>query len=214
MHTHKATRILCYWDSITRGRIPAEKWRFANDERRTWIVQKSLWDSFEIIEEWVRWRYTNYESNHARGRNWLPYFYPCILSHLPLDIIILFLWTNNTQIECNQSAEEITASFILYKEELQAACTEFEMHMPKVILVSPPYIDSSLLDKTWSFNMQSEIISKQFKTHYQKFAEDNQWWFFDAAEIIWYWVIDGIHLDKEKNQLLWEAIAKFIVTYK
>ncbi len=209
MHTTTATRILCFWDSLTRGRIPAGK-RFTNNERRTWVMQASLWSSFEVIEEWMRWRYTNYENKKSRGRNGLTYFYPCLLSQFPIDILIIFLWTNNMQTECNHSAEQITASFGLYKAELEVACKEFEMSLPKVILVSPPYIDSTLLRANSIFNPESEDTSKILNEHYEAFAKENNRHFFDAAEIVWYWVIDWVHLDKEQNKELGKAMAEFI----
>ena len=210
MHTNPTTRILCYWDSLTRGRIPNEKTRYSNDERRTWVMQLWLWWSFEIIEEWVRWRYTNFENDQVRWRNWLPYFFPCILSHLPIDILILFLWTNNTQTQCGDTPEEILASFELYKADLEAACKEFQMSVPKVVLVSPPYIDSGLLDEDSKFDAVSELTSKILGEHYKKFAEENDRLFFDAASVVWYGVIDGIHLSKEQNKVLWEAMTIFI----
>ena len=169
-----------------------------------------LWGSFEIIEEWVRWRYTNFENDQVRWRNWLPYFYPCILSHLPIDILILFLWTNNTQTQCGDTPEDILVSFELYKADLEAACKEFQMTIPKVVLVSPPYIDSSLLDNDSKFDTQSEATTKVLKDFYKSYTERNDRLFFDAASVVWYGVVDGIHLSKEQNLLLGEAMTTFI----
>ena len=177
-------------------------------------MQLWLWDSFEVIEEWVRWRYTNYENSDVRGRNGLPYFYPCILTHLPIDILVIFLWTNNTQTQCSDSVQSIVASFELYKADLEAACKEFQMPVPKVVLVSPPYIDSSLLGTDSKFDTQSETTSKVLGEHYKSFAEQNNRLFFDAAIIVWYGVVDGIHLNKEQNRLLGAAMATFILETK
>lgn len=210
MYTNPATRILCYWDSITRGRIPNEKTRYASDERRTWVMQMWLWGSYEVIEEGLRWRYSSFENDNIRGRNWLPYFYPCILSHLPIDVLILFLWTNNTQTQCHATPEDILASFEIYKTDLEAACKEFHMAVPKVVLVSPPYIDSLLLGSDSKFDAVSELTSKILGEHYKKFAEKHNRYFFDAASVVWYGIVDGIHLNKEQNRLLWEAMTTFI----
>jgi hypothetical protein len=58
------------------------------------------------------------------------------------------------------------------------------MPIPKVVLVSPPYIDTSLLDAKSKFDKQSESTSKILGEHYKAFAEKNDWLFFDAGNIV------------------------------
>ena len=72
----------------------------------------------------------------------------------------------------------------MYKADLEAACKEFQMAFPKVILVSPPYIDSSLLDTDSKFDIQSEATSKILGEHYKAYADKNNRLFFDAASVV------------------------------
>jgi hypothetical protein len=58
------------------------------------------------------------------------------------------------------------------------------MPIPKVVLVSPPYINTSLLDTKSKFDKQSENTSKILGEQYKAFAEKNDWLFFDSAEIV------------------------------
>jgi hypothetical protein len=62
---------------------------------------------------------------------------------------------------------------------LEAACKEFEMSVPKVILVSPPYIDSNLANSR--FDQKSEDVSKILHEYYSVFAKKNNRHFFDAG---------------------------------
>lgn len=194
----KAHRILCYGDSLTRGRVPASTERWAVNERWTGVMQATLWNDFEIVEEGVRSRTSQYEIEDLPGRNGLSYFYPCILSHLPLDILIIFLGTND--ILHKHSIEDTLVAFDKYKNLLSDACKSYEMHLPKVILISPPWIerwvDDNIIVQLW-------VLYKEYAT--------KQWWeYVNAKDIIGNWVIDGVHLSKEQNLKLWEYLGKYI----
>ena len=204
----KSKNILFYGDSITRGRIPWTKKRFGLWERWTSIVSIILGNEYTCIEEWLRWRCLGESS--SIWRSWLPYFYSCILSHFPLDVLVLFLWTNDLAIEKRNIAEYVNSYFKKYANTIQSASEEFSMNMPEVILISPPYINSSL---TWnsSFSQESEQNSLLLSSIYADIAINYGWHFFDAGWVVWMGHEDGIHLDKDQNLQLWNALGDFII---
>lgn len=145
----QAIRILCYGDSITYWRIPNVKERYASNIRRTWQLQNLLGNDYEVIEEWLRWRTTHLNHPVSSWRNGLDYFYPCILSHYPLDYIIIMLWTNDLQKYFDGDVAQSAQSFTTYDTLINQACSEFDMSKPHIILISPPLIDGSCL-KEWT----------------------------------------------------------------
>lgn len=207
----QATRILCYGDSITYGRIPNSRARYSSTVRRTWQLQNLLGDNYEIIEEWLRWRTTHLDSPTKEGRNWLDYFYPCILSHYPLDYIIIMLWTNDLQYYFEGNISASAQSFVKYNDIIDQACSEFDMPKPQIILISPPLIDGSYLKEWTIFTSQSQNQSTQFASHYSTIAQQLWRWFIDSAPALWMWVVDGIHISPEQNTQLAQLIYQTII---
>ena len=209
----QAVRILCYGDSITYGRIPNSRSRYNSSTRRTGQLQNLLGNDYEIIEEWLRWRTTHLDNPVNSWRNGLGYFYPCILSHYPLDCIIIMLWTNDLQKYFDGDITQSAKSFIKYHNLINQACTEFEVPKPHTILISPPLIDGSCL-KQWSvFTEQSQHQSTQFTQHYSQIAQQLSRWFIDSAPVLWVWVVDGIHLSEEQNSQLAQLIYQTLISF-
>ena len=92
--------ILCYGDSNTWGCIP--RWkdlgvpseRYDQDTRWTGRLSALLGDGYHIIEEGLGGRTSIYDFPGESWRNGLPYFQPCLLSHRPLDLVVIMLGTN------------------------------------------------------------------------------------------------------------------------
>ncbi len=74
-------RILCYWDSNTRWYKSWTRYeRLWVDKRRPKILQDTLWDSTEVIEEWLNSR-TLISDDERIGKEWRngsTYLIPCL----------------------------------------------------------------------------------------------------------------------------------------
>jgi hypothetical protein len=90
------------------------------------------------------------------------------------------------QTDLHNTAASIANYFALYDEALKAICKDHNVAMPKVLLISPPYIDSSQLCEEGAkiFNHESEDLSKQLHTSYAEFAKEHNRAFFDAAKAV------------------------------
>jgi lysophospholipase L1-like esterase len=201
-----AKRILCFGDSLTFGKVPGEVKRFPINERWPGILQTLLGEDYEVIEEGLRGRTTNLDNPTSKGRNGLPYFYSCVLSHLPLDLIIILLGTNDLKSQFNRSAEEIASVLKAYKPELEDAVSYLEEKLPKVLIVAPPLVDESFIPKDWDFQ-GAEDKSKEFGKYFEKVAREISAEFLNTANFLTSSNIDGIHLDKENNQKLAEKLS-------
>ncbi|HVY55766.1 MAG TPA: GDSL-type esterase/lipase family protein, partial [Thermodesulfobacteriota bacterium] len=102
--------VLCYGDSITWGFNPADGSRFPFEYRWPGILQKELGDGYRIIEESVPGRTTNWDSPYLPDRNGRKSLPLVLESHMPIDLFILFLGTNDLWKALNLSAADIAAS--------------------------------------------------------------------------------------------------------
>ena len=94
-----AKRILCYGDSNTYGHDPARGGaRLPREQRWPGALAGLLGEGYEILEEGLCGRTTVLEDPTAPGLNGLSYLGPCLLSHRPLDLVILMLGTNDLQV--------------------------------------------------------------------------------------------------------------------
>ena len=102
--------ILCYGDSITWGYNPSDGTRFSFGDRWPGILRTELGESYRVIEESVPGRTTNLDSPYLpdrNGRKSLPLALEC---HMPIDLFILMLGTNDLWKALGLSASDIAAS--------------------------------------------------------------------------------------------------------
>lgn len=201
-----AKRILCYGDSLTFGRVPGRTERFSPSQRWTGVLQRNLGLGFEIIEEGLRLRTTNLYDPEAIGRNGLEYFYGCFLSHLPLDLVIFLLGTNDLQEKYHRDPDQIAHALKDYLTAINFACKFLEEKQPRLLLVSPPLVDEKYLPAETKFT-GAEEKSKQLSKIFLQVARDLGAEFLDAAQIVSPSAKDGLHLDVEGNRKLGEAAA-------
>ena len=88
--------LVCFGDSNTWGYVPGSNGRrFHRDVRWPIRLQHALGDDWEVIAEGLSGRTATLDSPVAEGRNGLPYLVPCLHSHAPVDLLVIFLGTND-----------------------------------------------------------------------------------------------------------------------
>ncbi|MGN0203611.1 MAG: hypothetical protein ACI4BB_03640 [Coprococcus sp.] len=71
--------------------------------RWTGRVAAILGENYKVIEEGLNSRTTNLEPEGEPWRSGLYYLEPCIRTHMPLDLVILMLGSNDMKtVECGQ----------------------------------------------------------------------------------------------------------------
>ena len=70
-------------------------------------MEAALGDGYEVIEEGLNGRCTVWDSPSTPGRNGLDYLLPCLLSHAPVDLVIIMLGTNDLKRIYGVTAAEI-----------------------------------------------------------------------------------------------------------
>jgi len=210
VNTHPfAKRVLIYGDSFTYWRMTWQ-WRYASNKRFTWSMQDILWLDYEIIEEGLRGRTVAWENSFFPHRDWLDQFDWILGSHLPVDVLIFFLWTNDCNAWFDKTPEDFQKSYEKYARSITQRVDFFWIQPPKVILVSPPVVkEQSLPDMFKPFFVWATAKAEQLRNIYESIALHHGWWFFDAELVVSASDIDGIHIDEQGHQTL----AKHLTTY-
>lgn len=205
----KAKRILAYGDSITWERVPNLFIRYDEDTRWTAVLQQQLGDDYDVIEEGLRGRFLAGENPYIPNRDGLRQFGPILASQFPIDLIIIFLGTNDTNSKAMKSAEDIANGLEEYSREINDWCEEFKMPTPKILIIAPPHIDESVL-KVDSMFEGASVKSKQFSLEYQSIANKLGATFFDSSKHVVPGSEDGVHIDGDNHKKLGLALSPVI----
>lgn len=207
----QATTVLCFGDSNTNGATPDDSGRFAADVRWVGQLQNILGSDYYVIEEGLGGRTTN--SDHFReskaGRNGFTYYKPALETHLPLDIIVIMLGTNDVKNVYDKSSDEIADSLAEYVAYTRDKVSERDMKQPKIILVSPAPVDERSIQDV--FDETSIQKSLELADKIREIAVKHDCLFLDAGEHAEVGE-DGIHLTKESQGSLAKAVAEVIVS--
>lgn len=88
--------IVCFGDSNTWGYVPgSDGERYGRDVRWPALLATALAGEAEVVAEGLNGRTATIESPVEEGRNGLPYLVPCLRSHAPVDLLVIYLGTND-----------------------------------------------------------------------------------------------------------------------
>lgn len=204
--------ILCYGDSNTWGYNPETNNRFKDNERWTNILANQLGNDYNIIEEGLNGRTTVWDDPLRGGfRGGRTYLLPCLNSHKPLDLVILFLGTNDLKARFNLSPKDISMGIkLLVKDILDSECG-INKDSPKILVLSPPFIEE--MDENSMFFEEFEHAynkSRQLAEYIESVTKEFSVYFLDVSLIAKTDSIDGLHFNKENHEKLGKYLANYV----
>lgn len=209
-------RIMCFGDSLTWGwkpnlqGIPVE--RYSKAQRWTGRLAAELGPEVEIIEEGLSGRTTNLDDPTDPRLNGSAYLPAALASHLPLDLVILMLGTNDTKSFYHRPAFEIALGIsVLLTQIGQSAGGVATLYpAPKVVLMAPPPLAE--MPVPWMADLFDGGREKTLalSRHYRNLADLLAIPFFDAGSVIATDGVDGIHFSEDNNRDLATALAAFL----
>lgn len=205
-------RILSFGDSNTFGYAPDGS-RFPEDVRYPGRLQALLGDGYQIIEEGFNGRTTIFDDPVEGGyKSALAYLPPCLMSHYPVDLVILMLGTNDTKERFSMNAFTISQSI----EQLISCVLRYGrdegMNPSKILLVSPIEVGENLMDTEMGpiFGANAIQISKGFEREYARVAEKLGVHFIAASRHAKPCIEDAIHMTALEHDKLAAAFANKI----
>ncbi len=214
-------RILVYGDSNTFGYFEdAEGFVGRLPLNTAWPgkMAELLGSDYEVVTEGLSGRTTRLDSPARSGTGLIPgagmngfaYLPAALSSHMPLDLVVIMLGTNDLRKDRKQSAEDIAASLMelvsLVKKGEWQQRTRFSA--PQVLIVCPPKLNVEK-SKYRAFFEGSLAKSEALPGILRPKVEAAGALFFDAANVVPFAQgPDEIHLTPENHAALAEAVAK------
>lgn len=205
--------ILCFGDSLTWGWIPvsesAPTYRYPFEQRWTGAMSAKLGDGYQIIEEGLSARTTSADDPNDLRLNGSAYLPSALASHMPLDLVILMLGTNDTKSYFHRTPYEIAngMSKLVGQVLTSAGGVGTPYPAPKVLVVAPPPL--APMPDPWFEGMFAGGYekSKELGALYAALAAFTKVDFLDAGQFVSTDGVDGIHFSAETNIKLGTAIA-------
>lgn len=215
-------RILCYGDSNTFGTIgrwvksdePSE--RFDENTRWPCVLQKELGEGFRIIEEGLGGRTTIYPPEKEPWKNGESYLTPCLLSHRPLDLVILNLGSNDLHVNKSLTEDTLSEGILRLIGIVRSLPKAGRGNRPAKILVIAPVdvrkcVPGGREDVYPKFRADTgRGLSLLFPEIYERAAREKGCFFLNAQLYAAPGEADGVHMDKDSHIRLGKAIANFI----
>lgn len=173
-------QILCFGDSNTHGYNGETQGRFPWEQRWTGILAQRLGTTYRVIEEGLNGRTTGFVEHGKKYRDPVPYLAPCMLSHMPLDLMAVMLGTNDTKPVFNVSPEEIARSMRKLMLRVRNYMRVKEQR-GRVLLIAPVPMTASVLSSGIEFDLASVEKSRQLAPVYQSLAKELEVDFWDAG---------------------------------
>lgn len=204
--------ILCYGDSNTWGFNPAGG-RYPKELRWPTVLQKELGEEYEVIAEGLNGRTTVWDDPvEGEYRNGKKYLLPCLHTHKPIDLVILFLGSNDLKCRFSVNVFEIAKSVEMLINIIKKSETGPDMKSPEILVIIPPPIQLPSVEEFpvfISMFLDAAEKSKHFSDEFKRVLT-NQCYLLDSSRIIKPSDIDGLHLDPENHEILGKTVASYI----
>lgn len=205
--------VMCFGDSLTWGWRPVEHGspteRYPRDVRWTGVLARELGAGFQVIEEGLSARTTTADDPTDPRLNGSTYLPSALASHLPLDLVIVMLGTNDTKHYLHRTPGDIAAAMSVLVGQILTSGGGIgtPYPAPQALVVAPPPL--TVMGHPWF-----EVIfeggqdkSRRLAREYAALASFLHVNFFDAGSVITTDGVDGIHFTEQNNRDLGEALT-------
>lgn len=203
-------RILCFGDSNTWGYIPVVGGRY--DEHTRWPMRMAelLGSDYAVIEEGFNGRTCvcddPVEGGYKSGANYLP---PCLMTHNPLDVVIVMLGTNDAKARFGLTSATVGQAMTQLVKLIKIYGMNAAGETPRIIVTAPPPMLGHLMETHHAeiFGAQAVAVTRGLASEYRRVAEMMGVDWFDAAPCAEVSPLDAVHLTAEGHLRLAEAMA-------
>ena len=204
--------ILCFGDSNTWGHNPVDMTRLPYEDRWPTALQKRLGAQYLVIPEGLNGRTTVFDDPLAAHRSGIAFLPVVLESHVPIDLVVIMLGTNDVKAYFGASAEQSALGLRRLVLTVLGSEAGPEGRAPQLLIVAPVPLSSFDEQMLPHFAPQEEAIakSKALAPAYRRIAEEFGVDFFDAASVVSSAGVDGVHLDEVGHRKLGEGLADWI----
>jgi len=199
------TAVCCYGDSNTWGLEASTEARLQRWRRWPGVMQRDLGDDVHVIEEGMSGRTTVFEDPFEPGRNGMTFLPVVLQTHAPLDLVIIWLGTNDLFVPGGLTAQDAARGAITLAEMVRASDAGPDEDAPEVlVLIPPPFGALGVLEAD---SPHGELESRGFADAYRRLADDAQVPLLDLAPFAESSPIDGIHFEADAHEAIGLGVA-------
>lgn len=203
--------IVCFGDSNTHGYCAMNDGRFDENERWTCLLQKNLGEDYLVLEEGLSGRTTCFQDPLFEGLSGLDYIYPCLMSHEPVDLLVIMLGTNDTKERFGASAACIGLGMKRLIQKAIAVTDCWRDQKPRILVVTPQNIGDEYEHSAVRGTMEAGCAEKSrgLGEQYKAIAELTGCYYLDANEVVTAPPnnIDFMHLTAKGHEQLANALT-------
>ena len=198
--------VLCFGDSNTWGYVPGtDGERFPPEVRWSGRLAAALGPEWDVIAEGLSGRTATVDSPVAEGRNGLTYLMPCLHSHMPIEVVVIYLGTNDAGDRYSLPAETIAGAVGRLVHVVRTSEAGPGGAAPEVLVVCPPPFGP--LDPEGSF-ANAGAKSRQLGRWFAEVCNQLDCELIDLNGIATYSDLDGIHLEAEGQLAVAAAVEE------
>lgn len=194
--------IVCFGDSNTWGYNAATDGRFDRNTRWTGLLAAKLGNSYRVIEEGLSGRTSVCDDPLFEGLCGYSYIYPCLLSHSPIDLVIIMLGTNDTKERFGLTAYNIAQGIVRLAVKAKQSGAGVDGKPPEVLVVAPPPIGEQYKETDIGKPMGAGCSekSREVAEHLAALLKQTDIHFADSKDQVCMNEIDYMHLDEDGHQ--------------
>ncbi|SDI45228.1 SGNH/GDSL hydrolase family protein [Alloyangia pacifica] len=206
MADHSA-RILCYGDSLTWGHDPANGGlRHAISDLWPSVLAEAIPEA-TVLADGVNGRSTSFDDHAAPcDRNATRTLPVALAAHMPLDLVVIMLGTNDLKPKHGAVASGAQAGMRRLIQLVRGFPFKPASAQPQILIVAPPYCIAPAKGAPDGPARVGE--SHLFAPLYAELAEEEGVAFFDAGRVAQPSPLDGVHLDAANTRAIGAALAE------
>ena len=203
--------ILCYGDSLTWGYNAEGPSRHAHEDRWPSVLQNGLGDQAQVIAEGLNGRTTAFDDHlDATDRNGARLLPSVLTSHAPLDLVILFLGSNDMKPWIAGRAAAAQRGMQRLVDIVRGHPYPLGAATPDILLVAPPPIRETG-DPDFAAMFEGGIEqSRMLASLYADLADLAGCGFFDAGSVARTTPLDGVHMDAASTRAVGRGLEPVV----
>jgi lysophospholipase L1-like esterase len=175
------------------------------------VLQAALGDAALVIPEGLNGRTTAYDDHLASSdRNGARILPTTLMTHAPLDLVIVMLGTNDMKpFLCGRA---IGAKQGIHRliDIVRGTAYPLGEEAPDILIVSPPPLCETANPDYAAMFADAIPQSKMLASFYSELADEEGCGFFDAATVAKTTPLDGIHLDAENTRAIGRGLEPIV----
>lgn len=203
--------ILAFGDSLTFGAHAKTGLRHAYEDRWPTVLERGLGAAARVIPEGLGGRTTVFDDfSAAADRNGAKVLPTLLDTHKPLDLVIVFLGTNDLKTYLNGTAFGAAMGVKRLVEIVRQHPYGNHGPVPQVLMVAPPLtVETDHVDLHPMFAPRADE-ARLFDVYYSRIARELGCGYFNAASVAVASPIDGVHLDAENTRAIGEGLVPVV----